>query len=256
MGRSHETSVYGLRAALAVAEHRPQAIRRVFHARHRRREVAPLLKAAAAARRPYREVGDDELRKLAGGVHHEGVVVVTDPLPLHNLDQLALTSESVVMALDEVANPHNLGAILRSAAWFGAAAVLIPRQGDAAWLSPAAVRVAQGGAEVVPVAAVDALPEAFEELRRHQFRIVGADQRARRLEMSRPLPRPLCLVLGNETRGLSKPTRQACDFCVAVPGTGAVESLNVSVTAGVLLAAAGVSEPDPPDARTERPDPR
>ena len=233
-----EAVVYGLRAALAVARYRPTAIRRVFHHRNLRVEVGPLLKAAAAARRPYREVAKDELSRLAGGVHHEGVVVFTDPLPLIDLSILETGPDTVLLALDDIGNPHNVGAILRSAAWFGIDGIVIPRTEEQASLSAAAVRVAQGGAEVVPVAAVDDLPAALVTLRGRGLKVVGADQRARPLDLTRPLPRPLCLVLGNESRGLDRATRTACDFRLAIPGDGPLESLNVSVAAGILMAAA------------------
>lgn len=235
-----EAVVYGLRAALAVAEHRPAAIRRVFHHEKLRRDIGPLLKAAAAHRRPYREVTREELKKLAGGVHHEGVVVFADPLPLRDLSTLELPPDALVLALDDVGNPHNMGAILRSCAWFGVHALVVPRTDGQAALSAAAVRVAQGGAEVVPVVAVDDLPAALVILRGRGLRVVGADQRARPLEFTRPLPRPLCLVLGNESRGLHGATQTACDFRISIPGSGPVESLNVSVAAGILLAAASV----------------
>ena len=230
--------VYGLRAVLAVARHRPQAIRKVFYHRRLRVEVGPLLKAAAAHRRPYREVTKDELERLSSGVHHEGVMIYADPLPLHELAALELPADALVLALDEIGNPHNLGAILRSAAWCGGHAVVMPRTEGQAALSAAAVRIAQGGAEVVPVVAVDDLPSALVVLRGRGLRVVGADQRARPLELGRPLPRPLCLVLGNESRGRQKATRSACDLRVSIPGAGPVESLNVSVAAGILLAAA------------------
>ncbi len=236
-----ESVVYGLRAALAVAKHRPTAIRRVFHHRKLRQEVGPILKAAAASRRPYREVDKDELTRIAGGVHHEGVVMYTDPLPLIvDMSILEFGPESVLLALDAVGNPHNVGAILRSAAWFGIDAVIIPHTEGQASLSAAAVRVAQGGAEVVPVVAVDDLPAALVMLRGRGLKIVGADQHAPPLDLTRPLPRPLCLVLGNESRGLQRATRTACDFRLAIPGNGPLESLNVSVAAGILLAAATV----------------
>jgi TrmH RNA methyltransferase len=233
-----EAVVYGLRAVLAVARHRPEAIRRVFYPSDRRMELGELLKVTAAHRRPYREVAKEELQRLAGGLHHEGVVVVTDPLPMQDLSTLELPADALVLALDEVGNPHNLGAILRSAAWFGAHALVVPRAENQAALSPAAVRVAQGGAEVVPVAAVDDLPAALAVLSGRGLAVVGADQRARALDFSRPLRRPLCLVLGNESRGLRRGTQDACDFRISIPGEGAVESLNVSVAAGILLAAA------------------
>lgn len=229
--------IFGLRAALAVAQHRPEAIRRVFHDESRRRAIGPLLKATAALRRPYREVPSDELERVAGTVHHEGVVVVCDPLPLLEVDDMieGMPADGVLLALDDVTNPHNQGAIVRSAAWFGAGVLL---GGETGPLNPAAVRVAQGGAELAPVAATANLAGALRRLVERGIPVIGADQNAKRRLLAQPLPRPVCLVLGNETHGLSAEVRAVCNGTVRIAGTDAVESLNVAVSAGILLAAA------------------
>ncbi len=244
MPRPSESLVYGVQAALAVARHRPDAIHRVLYVEARRRDVGPLLKAAAARKRPYREVPPDELERVAKSVHHEGVVVVADPLPLLPLEALierARGPEGLLVALDGIGNPHNLGAILRSAAYFGAQGVIFPKEPRQASLSAAAVRVAQGGAEVLACVGVEELSTALGELGAAGFRVVGAEPEAKRGAFDQPLPRPLCLVFGNEAEGLSPAVRLACKERVRIPGTGAVQSLNVSVAAGVLLAAASAS---------------
>lgn len=232
-----EAVVYGVRAALAVAARRPAAILRVFFDESHRHLLGPLLKATAAGRRPYREVPPEDLDKLAQSKHHEGVVVVTTPIPLAPLDAvLPPRPEAAVLALDEVGNPHNVGAIIRSAAWFGAAGLVIPRGPRQASLSAASMRVAQGGAEIVPVVGVDHLADALRQLAAAGYRVIGADQGAKKSAFE--LPRgPVCLVLGNESDGLSAEIRAACAGFVQIPGTGALESLNVAVSAGVLLAA-------------------
>lgn len=231
-----EAVIYGIHAALAVAAHRPYAIRRVLHHRSRRQILGPLLKAAAAQRRPYREVAAEDLERVAKTLHHEGVVVIADPLPLVPLSQLMANRprDAVFVAMDTVQNPHNLGAIIRSAAWFGAAGILFPAQDGQAGLSAAALRIAQGGAEVVPCCGVGDLPGALQVLKGAGIRIVGADQRG----TPGPIPRPTCVVLGAEQTGLSDPVRAVLDAAVAIPGTGAVESLNVAVAAGILLSRA------------------
>lgn len=231
-------TIYGLRAALAVGVHRPQAIQRVVYDAARRDALRSLLKVTASQRRPYREGTADDLAALAGTVHHEGVVVVADPLPLLALPALLarLPSNGLVVALDGVDNPHNVGAVLRSAAWFGVDAVLVG-EGGGDTLNPATVRVAQGGAEVVPVAAAH-LPRALEALRARGYAVLGADQNATIDALTDPPTRPVCLVLGGEAEGLSEDVRAACDVWVRVPGTGAVESLNVGVAAAILMARA------------------
>jgi TrmH RNA methyltransferase len=237
---SAEALVYGRNAALALATHRPDAIHRVLHDGSCRVEIGPLLKAAAARRKPYREIPAEELEKVAKSTHHEGVVVVADPLPLIELPDLLdqMKRGDVLLALDGVGNPHNLGAILRSAAWFGAAGVIFPREDPRqATLSAAALRVAQGGAEVVPCCGVNDLARALAHLADQGITLAGADQRADRGLFDGPLPRPLCLVMGNESTGLSPAVARTCHGFVRIPGTGQVESLNVAVSAGILLAA-------------------
>lgn len=235
-----ESTVYGVNAALAVATHRPTALLRVFHSPKTRKLVAPLLKLAAAQRRPYREVQEAELERIAKSVHHEGVVVVCRALPLKaEADLFASPLKApLFVALDEVGNPHNLGAILRTAAFFGAGAMLFPRDGKSAHLSAAATRIAQGGAERVPCHGVDDLAATLRRLAQRGVQVVGADTRG-----GTPLPqvqwrRPVCVVMGNEAQGLSKSVRAACTGLVSITGGGGVESLNVSVAAGILIAQA------------------
>lgn len=241
--KAEEAIVYGRHAALAVLQHRPDAILRVFHDEATRKIAAPLLKACAAARKPYREVGADELQRIAGTVHHEGLVVVTTPLPLvpWATFRKQLAKRGVVVALDEVGNPHNLGAILRTAAWFGAKGLLFASAERQATLSSAAVRVAQGGAEVVPCCVVPDLAVALKALAADGFAVVSADpEGGERLDRLVP---PVVIVLGSEGGGVSREVRAACTKRVSIPGTGAVESLNVSVAAGILLAAAQKTAP-------------
>ena len=237
-GRPVEALVYGVNAALAVASHRPAAIRRVLYDASRRHDLGPLLKVTAAGRRPYREVPTEDLARVARSQHHEGVVVVTDPLPALDLEGFLrrLQPGAVFLALDGVGNPHNLGAILRSAAWFGAAGVLLPERGVG--LSAAAMRVAQGGAEVVPCVEVPDMADAVELLMARGISVVAADQHAEAVIFDRPPPRPLCVVMGSEGDGLSGTVSAVIRHRVRIPGPGnGVESLNVAVSAAIVLAA-------------------
>ena len=239
MARPKEQTLYGLRACLAAAQHRPDDLLRAFHTADRRSEIGPLLSSLAQRRRPYREVDDAELRRVAGTPHHEGIALVCAPLCY--ADEPALPPpgpDTLWLALDGVTNPHNQGAILRSAAWFGVGAVL---QGGVAPgpLNAAAIRVAQGGAEVVRSVACPELAGTLARLRARGVQVLGADQRAERSAFDpRTFQGPVCLVMGNEARGLSPAVRRACTATVGIPGSGAVESLNVAVAAGVLMASA------------------
>lgn len=229
-------NVYGKNASLALAARRPKAIHRVLYAASAKSWVGPVLEAAGRNKAPCREVNDEALARAAGTVHHEGVVVEAEPLALGRLASLLpAPKQAVVVAVDEVGNPHNLGAILRSAAYFGAHGLIVPSTDRQATLSPAAMRVAQGGAEVVPVVGVERLDVALKRLAREGFTVVAADVHGG--EPLSSLPTPVCLVLGNEGAGLHPNVLAACTRRVNIPGSGAVESLNVSVAAGILLAA-------------------
>ena len=201
-------------------------------------EVAPLLKACAHNRGPYREVPAEDLERLCGGRHHEGVVVFTYALPLMSIGQLLkrVGDNPLLIALDGVGNPHNLGAILRSAAWFGADGVIFSGQAGQGTLNGATLRVAQGAAEVVPACGSTDLGPVLKAVARAGIAVLGADQNAPPEAWLNGPKRPVCIVVGNEGHGLSASTRAALTGIIAIPGTGAVESLNVAVAAGVLLA--------------------
>ena len=244
MGRK-ESVVFGIRAALAVAHHRPESIVRVLYEEYRRKDVGPLLKAAAKARRPYREVETDDLNRQAKSVHHEGVVVVCEPkatIPFGRYLQ-SLPDGATIIALDNITNPHNQGAILRSLGWFGGSALLV--NDPAINVNAAAMRISQGAGEFIPVVRTSDLPNALGHLTKAGIRVVAADQRAER-RWSTGHRGGTCFVMGNEADGLSKAVADACPHRVQIPGTGAVESLNVSVAAGVFLALNGYATDSTP----------
>jgi TrmH RNA methyltransferase len=141
-----------------------------------------------------------------------------------------------IVALDEVGNPHNVGAIVRSAAFFGAGAVLVEGPEDRAPMLPAAVRVAQGGAEHVAMARTSDLAPALRRMAAAGIAVVGADVRGQKSLSAFRWPRQVVIVLGNEGEGMKRSVREACTELLVIEGSGAVESLNVSVAAGVLLA--------------------
>jgi TrmH RNA methyltransferase len=218
---------------------RPQDVLRIAHTKAARKPFAPALREAARQRIAYREVADDELARIAGSVHHEGVCLLVREEPAPSLEQLAARTPSAgfLIALDRVANPHNVGAILRTAAFFGASGLLLAGgSGKRAGLPPAAVRVAEGGAEHVPVVRVAELAPALQRLARSGVAIIGADLRGRQALAELRWPERVLLVLGSEELGLSPAVRAACATTVRIAGRGPVESLNVSVAAGVLMA--------------------
>jgi TrmH RNA methyltransferase len=236
--------VYGLSAALAVLRNRPEQVVNIAHSAALRRELGPVLREAARRRTAYRELSDEELGRIAGSLHHEGICVLVHKREPRPLAELAHRTEpsGLLLALDRVSNPHNIGAMLRSAAFFGAKGLVLADE-SRSLLTPAAVRVAEGGAEHVPFAQVATLAPALEELRRLGLAIVGADARAPLSLAALRWPARVVLVLGSEDEGLSLVVRKACDQLVHIAGSSAMESLNVSVAAGVLLASYAQREP-------------
>ncbi len=140
------------------------------------------------------------------------------------------------MALDRVRNPYNIGAILRTAAFFGLDAAIMGAPAPHPGLDTNAVRVAEGGAEELELARTTDLKDTLARLRRAGVRVIAADQAATVDARDYLFPRPCVLVMGNEREGLAPRIREECDATVAVRGNGAVESLNVGVAAGILIA--------------------
>jgi len=222
---------------------RPRDVLSIAHTTAVRKPLADMLRQAARLRIAYREVDEDELSKMAASVHHEGVCLLAAPRQRSSVEELARATEprGLILALDRVQNPHNVGAVLRSAAFFGAAGMLLSAEGDRTLLGPATVRVAEGGAELVPVAEAPGLATALRALRENGLGIVGSDVRATTPLAQFRWPQRCVLVLGSEEQGMSQQARNACDALVRIEGAGKLESLNVSVAAGVLLASYAAS---------------
>lgn len=237
-----EEKVHGVRACEALFARRPQDIVRVYLVAAQQRRFAPLLAYCAEQRRGFQIVEPENLARISGAQHHEGIAILARGRPRWSAADLERAAESNRLAgplvyLDGVQNPHNLGAILRTAAHFGSGAVLGLR-GEMPPLSAAAVRVAEGAAECVPVCDLDDPAASLARLKRLGFRVVTTSSRAGEPLAAARLGRKVVLVLGSEGQGVSQPIAAVADAAVRIPGTGAVESLNVSVACGILLAEA------------------
>jgi 23S rRNA (guanosine2251-2'-O)-methyltransferase len=184
---------------------------------------------------------DARLSKLAGNPRHQGVVARVEPLPpMHSLDEIlegveaAKEDPPLVLVLDGVTDPHNLGACLRVADGAGAQAVVAPKD-HAVGLNATVAKVASGAAETVPYLMVTNLARSLNEMKERGIRIVGTSDDATQTLYDVDLSGPVALVLGAEGPGMRQLTRKTCDELVSIPMAGAVESLNVSVAAGVCL---------------------
>jgi 23S rRNA (guanosine2251-2'-O)-methyltransferase len=188
--------------------------------------------------RPLERVRADEFRKRLGDVAHQGVAADIEPLAPWSEDELlaalAHAKAPLLLALDGIQDPHNLGACLRTADACGVLAVIAPRD-RAARLTPAARKVAVGAAETTPLVVITNLSRTLKLMKEAGLWVVGADAAAPKRAAELDLKGPLVLVLGAEGTGLRHLTRENCDFLVSLPQLGAVESLNVSVAAGMLL---------------------
>ncbi|PHK93064.1 rRNA methylase [Pseudoroseomonas rhizosphaerae] len=221
-------------AVAAAFAHRPEAVLRLFYAASRRAEAGPFCARLARARKPYREVPPEELARIAGTAHHGGIVAVAAPRPVPPLPAPEALPAGLLPVLDEVGNPHNLGAIARSAAFFGCKALLLSGDPRQAGLSDAAWRTSEGGLEALALYRAPDLPAALRALA-PRYLTVAAVARGGVAPVALPCGRPIALVLGNEEQGLAEETVAACSARVTLPGSGLVESLNVSVAAAVLM---------------------
>jgi 23S rRNA (guanosine2251-2'-O)-methyltransferase len=231
--------VYGLHAVRALLLRAPDRVRHVWLQRDRNDARAGEIEAAARASGCVVErVDAQRLRTLAGEGVHQGVAAEIEPLAPWNedtlIDALAGDSAPLVLALDGVQDPHNLGACLRTADACGVLAVVVPKD-RAAQLNAAARKVAAGAAETTPVVTVTNLSRTLGLLKEAGLWIVGAAGEAGQRAQDIDLAGPRCLVMGAEGSGLRDLTRRHCDWLVRLPSLGAVESLNVSVATGMLL---------------------
>ncbi|WP_368561643.1 TrmH family RNA methyltransferase [Pseudoxanthomonas sp. UTMC 1351] len=233
-----ELRIYGYNAVQAVFAQRPESIRKLYLAEYRIPQLQPLLAWCVKHRVGYRVVEETDLGKLAASGHHEGVVAdVLKQEPLALSDWLRGLPEGPVLALwlDGVGNPHNFGAILRAAAHFGVAAILQSQDSSLA-LSGAAARVAEGGAERVPSVRMGQPENAMSQLRGAGFRLAATVVRGGEDLFAARLPERLIYVMGAEGEGMDADLAAACDLQLSIPGTGAVESLNVAAATAVFLA--------------------
>ena len=238
-----ELKLCGLSAVRARFARDPGSIQRLFFDYATGKQIGVMCKVLAQAKKVYRCVEPAELEKIAGSIHHGGIVAVCAPavLKVAAKEELAKWAKrgEAVLVLDRIGNAHNLGAIARTAAFFGVPRIVLPDDAAAAKPTDAAHRVAEGGFEHLEVWQTKSLVELARELAAAGYEVVGAATRGGRPEAPRATPgkerKPVALLLGNEEHGLAPDVVAACTRLVTIPGSGKVESLNVSVAAAVLL---------------------
>ncbi|WP_448188593.1 TrmH family RNA methyltransferase [Azospirillum sp. sgz301742] len=235
--------VAGLAAVSALFAREPGRVERLFFDERLKGEVGAFCTQLAHARRPYRMVEGEELARVAGTPMHGGVVALIEPRPVPAFDPEAAKGWAAdgrpLLILDGVGNPHNLGAIVRTAAFFGVPRLVVSDHSGQALPSEASYRVAEGGFEWVEVYRAERFAIALKRLK-GVYRVVGTalSERAKPLgpmAAGKPGRLPAAIVLGNEEEGLPAATLAACDDVVMIPGSGHVQSLNVAATAAILI---------------------
>lgn len=229
------TQVEGRQAVRELLSAGRRAVRQVYIAEGAEpsgalEEIAGLASAAGV---PLRRVGRERIQAMAASEAPQGVLAHAEPLPEIELDDLLRVSHPFLVVLDGVTDPHNLGAVMRSALCAGASGLVVGRHRSAS-LSPAAVKAAAGAVEYLPVAAVPGVPGALSALREAGVWTVGLDADGREpiwgLQVA---SEPVALVLGAEGRGISVLARSRCDVVASIPLAGPLESLNVSAAAAI-----------------------
>lgn len=238
--KAPELKICGLPAVRARFARDAASIQRLYFDYATARKIGVMTKALAAAKKVYRCVDPAELEKIAGTVHHGGIVaVVPAPVlaPVTDADVARWAGRKTpVLLLDRIGNAHNLGAIARTAGFLGFTHVVLADDPAAAQASEAAFRVAEGGMEAVRLFRVRDLARVARALASSGYAVIGAATRGGRPDGTRKdRSQPVALALGNEEHGLSPELAAACTVLVTIPGTGQVESLNVSVAGAILM---------------------
>lgn len=196
-----------------------------------------IVRLCRAAGVPVRAMPRDQLTRLANTAGHQGVVAVTAEKQYGDLDDLLKNKRgkfSFLIVLDGVEDPHNLGAIIRSAEAAGADGVVIPER-RAAGVTATVVKASAGASEYLPIAKVTNISRAVEEIKAHNIWTVGLDQQGSKLYDQIDYKMDCAVILGAEGHGLHEHVREKCDYVVSIPMMGKVASLNVSVAAAVVM---------------------
>jgi TrmH RNA methyltransferase len=235
--RQQEAIIYGENACRAALFNRFDDVIKAFFTPETAPRFADAMRALASERKAYKVVDEEELERITGSQHHGGVSLTVHKPPVLSVQGYLKGMQDVdrdcVLALENIGNPHNLGAIMRSAAHFGVKGIILPEPDML--FSGSAARVAEGGAEVLyPIAAPD-FAHGLSSFRKAGYALVTtSSHRGTDLYQSK-LPNKVVIVFGEESSGVSKKVAAMGDLPINISGTGAVESLNVSVATALIL---------------------
>lgn len=233
--KNQEMKVYGRHASIALFKNRPEDIIRVYITQEGVFDFRPIIKYCADHKLAYHVVEKEEIDSVTRATHHENIAMVVKTKKLPSVKELlSEPGPSLILALEEVENPHNLGAIMRTAAHFGAKGILYQAKVPVA-LTAAAIRTAEGGAETVPGVHLENWSEVFDLARKQGFKFFGTSGREGESLFKTTFPEKSIIFLGAEGEGLSTGMLKKMQGLITIPGTGAVESLNVSNATTAVL---------------------
>lgn len=236
-----ELRYLGKNACLALLAKRPEDIVRIYVLRELASEYKPLIEYCTTNRKSFHLVDAPDLERLTDSVHHQGIVVVARARQFVSekrfFGELG-AKRTLVLFLDGVGNPHNLGAILRTAAHFGVNFVCVPEE-ELSKISPAIYRTAEGAAEIVSIVRVEDSEKFLDQLQHSGFHLYAFEAANSQSVFETRLNEKSVFVFGAEVEGISGLVRSIVETRLSIPGTGAVESLNVSVAAAIAMAEFG-----------------
>lgn len=229
-----ETRIYGENACLAVFKNRPQDIIQLFLTKEMMKKISHVTKYCAQNKKAYHVVSREELEKMTKATHHEDICMLIKQASHRPLETyLSLKPEkALIIALENVSNPHNIGAIVRSAAHFGATGLLVSDKKIAE--SASAIRTAEGGAEFIEIFETKNFKESLALLAKNRFQILTTSSHAKSSLYDVKWEKKAVVVFGEEAHGLSAEL-QSMGTTIKIPGTDNVESLNVSVASAIIL---------------------
>lgn len=229
-----EMKIYGVNAVLAAFKKRPNDIIRVYLLKEQSKLFSELTRYCAQNKKAFHIVENEEMEKVSSSTHHEGICVLVKRKSFITLKDLPTKKSIMILALENVSNPHNIGAIMRTAAHFGVDALLLPDAKPAQ--SAAAIRTAEGGAESLPLITSANFIENLNQLKQQGFDVMATSSHAKTNIFQHKFNPKTVIVMGEEKFGVSKEVMKLCATTINIDGTGNVESLNVSVASSIILA--------------------
>jgi TrmH RNA methyltransferase len=234
--KTQESKVYGENACRVLFNQRPESVIRLYISSTLAPKFSDVMKYLASEKKAYHIVDDAELEKVAASQHHGGIVLLVKRQPIASIANYLTThnaKKDCLLALDGVGNPHNLGAIARTCAHFGVTGIIMRE--PQLLQSGAALRTAEGGGEYISPLSCDDMPLALKLCKDAGYSLVTTSSHGGQSLYKTALPQKVVIVFGEEMFGVSKAVANSADIALQIPGTGKVESLNVSVAASLIV---------------------